>query len=85
LQRVRDLHEDVLQISQLLYSIGRHDSAVIKGIKCALSCLEICNDYMAPPLHCFQRAERRIVRQRLEQISRLKADGIRSIMTDYTN
>jgi len=85
LQRVRELHEDVLQISQLLYSIGRHDSAVIKGIKCALSCLEICNDHMAPPLHCFQRAERRIVRQRLEQISRLQAEGIRIVMTEYSN
>ena len=49
LQQVRALHEDVLQISQLLYSVGRHGSAMIKGIKCGLSCLEICNDHMAPP------------------------------------
>lgn len=85
LQRVRELHEDVLQISQLLYSIGRHNSAVIKGIKCALSCLGICDDTMAPPLHRFDDAERRIVKQRLEQISHLQANGIRSIMADYTN
>jgi len=85
LQQVRKLHEDVLQISQLLYSIGRHDSAVIKGIKCALSCMEICNDCMAPPLHSFQRAERRIVQQRLEQIGRLRATGIQTVMAGYTN
>jgi len=85
LQRVRSLHEDVLQISQLLYSIGRHDSAVIKGIKCALSCLKICNDHMAPPLGGFQKAERRIVRQRLERIGQLHAEGIRAVMADYSN
>ncbi len=85
LQQVRSLHEDVLQISQLLYSIGRHGSAVIKGIKCGLSCLEICNDHMAPPLHSFQKPERRIVRQRLEQISHLQAHGIQSVMAGYTN
>jgi len=85
LPRVRALHEDVLQISQLLYSIGRHDSAVIKGIKCALSCLGICQDHMAPPLYRFHNSERRIVKQRLEQITQLQADGIQSIMAGYTN
>jgi hypothetical protein len=36
-------------------------------------------------LHRFHDAERRIVKQRLEQINHLQADGIRAIMADYTN
>jgi len=85
LQKVQTLHEDVLQISRLLYSIGRHESAFIKGVKCALSCLGICSDFMAPPLHQFQKPERRIVQQRLQQISQLKAEGVRTIMESYSN
>ncbi len=84
LQKVQALHEDVLQISRLLYSIGCHESAFIKGIKCALSCLGICSDYMAPPLHQFQKPERRIVQQRLQQIGQLEAEGIRTVMDSLT-
>ncbi len=85
LDKVQALHEDVLQLSSLLYSIGSYESAFIKGVKCALSCLGICSDYMAPPLHQFQKPERRIVQQRLQQISQLKAEGIRTIMESYSN
>lgn len=85
LQQVRALHEDILEIKRLLYSIGRHDSAFITGIKCALSCLGICQDTMAPPLRRFKEAERRIVQQRLEQVSRLQAEGIRTVMNGFSS
>ena len=38
--------------------ICKHSSAFIKGVKCALSCLGICDDFMAEPFHRF-RAEHR--------------------------
>jgi dihydrodipicolinate synthase/N-acetylneuraminate lyase len=57
-QRSRRLHAQVMQISNSLYQIGHHASAVIKGIKCALSCMGICDDFMAEPFHRFRAEER---------------------------
>ncbi len=56
--RSQQLHAQVLQISQSLYRIGRHPSSIIKGIKCALACQGICDDFMAEPFHRFRAAER---------------------------
>ncbi len=79
-QKVQILHEDILQISHLLYSIGHHATSFMKGIKCALSCLGICHDFLASPLCHFQDAERRVVEQRLQQISQLEANGIQMVL-----
>ena len=51
---VANLHRHVMQISNTVYSVGRHGSSVIKGIKCALSLLGICDDFMAEPFHRFR-------------------------------
>jgi dihydrodipicolinate synthase/N-acetylneuraminate lyase len=59
------LHAQVLRVSSSLYRVGRHPSAVIKGIKCALSCLSVCDDFMAEPFHRFRASERAIVEERL--------------------
>jgi dihydrodipicolinate synthase/N-acetylneuraminate lyase len=56
--RVRELHTRVMRISDNLYRIGRHPSAIIKGIKCALSLLNVCGDFMAEPFHRFREPER---------------------------
>jgi len=65
LARARQLHDHVIQVSDALYRIGRHPSAFIKGVKCALSCLGICDDYMAEPFHRFRAGERTLVEARL--------------------
>lgn len=52
------LHRDILRLGEELYTIGRHSSRIIKGIKCALSVMGICDDHLAPPLHRFADAER---------------------------
>ncbi|HNV04023.1 MAG TPA: dihydrodipicolinate synthase family protein [Vicinamibacterales bacterium] len=59
------LHAQVLRVSSSLYRIGRHPSAVIKGLKCALSCEGVCDDFMAEPFHRFRASERAVVEQRL--------------------
>ena len=41
-----------------IYRVGRHTSAVIKGIKCALSLMGICDDFMAEPFRRFRPVER---------------------------
>jgi len=65
-KRTRDLHAQIMDISDNLYRIGRHNSAIIKGIKCALSILGVCDDYIAEPFHRFRDAERERVRAFLE-------------------
>ena len=50
-----------------LYRIGRHPSSLIKGIKCALSLLNICDDFIAEPFHHFRAPERSRVAQVLEE------------------
>jgi len=66
--RVRELHARVMHISDNLYRIGRHSSAIIKGIKCALSMLGVCDDFMAEPFHRFREPERARVRQILNEL-----------------
>ena len=41
-----------------IYSCGKYDSSMIKGVKCALKYMGICNDFMAEPFHSFRKAER---------------------------
>lgn len=68
LPRVRELHARVMRISDSLYHVGRHPSAIIKGIKCALSLLGVCDDFMAEPFHRFREPERDRVRDFLKEI-----------------
>jgi len=67
-EHVRELHRQILRVSNSLYGVGRHSSAVIKGIKCALSCLGICDDYMAEPFHRFREPERERVAAAVDRL-----------------
>jgi 4-hydroxy-tetrahydrodipicolinate synthase len=67
-QRARALHTQVMRVSRGLYGIGRHSSATIKGIKCALACLGVCDDFMAEPFHRFRESERALVMERLTEL-----------------
>jgi len=68
LARARELHAAVMRVSNSLYRIGRHASAIIKGIKCALSCLGVCDDFLAEPFHRFRAEERAQVERHLAQL-----------------
>jgi 4-hydroxy-tetrahydrodipicolinate synthase len=56
--RVAELHAQVMRISSTIYKVGRHGSAFIKSVKCALSVLGICDDFLAEPFHRFREQER---------------------------
>ena len=66
--RAGRLHAQVIRVSDALYHVGRHPSAFIKGVKCALSCLGVCDDFMAEPFHRFRASERALVEQRLAEL-----------------
>lgn len=57
-KRVRELHAQVMRISGTIYKVGRYGSAFIKSVKCALSVLGICDDFLAEPFHRFREQER---------------------------
>ncbi len=69
LARAKVLHAVVMRMSNSLYRVGRHSSAIIKGIKCALACLGVCDDFMAEPFHRFRAEERSLVEQRLAELN----------------
>ena len=67
LERIAPLHARVMQLGETIYSVGKHRSAFIKGLKCGLSCLGICDDFMAEPFQRFGPSQR-------EQIQKYLAD-----------
>ena len=71
LARVRELQAVVMRVSEGLYRIGRHSSAVIKGIKGALALSGICEDVMTEPFQRFHEPERARVRQILDELNPL--------------
>lgn len=67
-ERVARLQRKVEELGNSLYTIGKHSSAFIKGVKCALSCLGICEDAMAEPFHRFRPREREQVQRVLREL-----------------
>jgi dihydrodipicolinate synthase/N-acetylneuraminate lyase len=67
LDRMAMLHAKVMHLGDTIYSVGKHRSAFIKGLKCGLSCLGICEDFMAEPFQRFAAAQR-------EQVERYLSD-----------
>jgi dihydrodipicolinate synthase/N-acetylneuraminate lyase len=68
LERARAIHGQVMRVSDSLYRVGRHSSAIIKGIKCALAHLDMCSDYLAEPFHRFREPERSEVKEVVERL-----------------
>ncbi len=68
LPKVEALHKKVMQISTTIYSVGRYESSFLKGLKCALSWMGICSDFLAEPFHRFRAAERDMIRRHLEEL-----------------
>lgn len=69
LASVRDLQQKVQAVGDQLYRVGKHPSAIVKGIKCAASCLGLCDDFMAEPFHRFREPERRRVETALRELA----------------
>lgn len=68
LARAQELQKQIQRVSDSFYRIGKYSSSIIKGIKCALNCLGICDDFMAEPFHRFRAEERILVQTRLKEI-----------------
>ncbi len=67
--RVVELQGMVMRIRQGVYSVGSSGAKVSRGLKCALSCLGICDDFMAEPFHRHGKPQREEIRRNLEEES----------------
>ncbi len=76
LDRTLALHERVMALSASIYGVGQYSSSYLKGLKCALSCMGICDDFMAEPFHRFRDEERKKI------IDGLRANGLLSTQGD---
>jgi 4-hydroxy-tetrahydrodipicolinate synthase len=68
LDKALAIQKKILQLGDALYGVGKHVSSCVKGIKCTLSVMGICEDYMADPLHRFREPERQVIKQRISEL-----------------
>lgn len=68
LDQVRTLHAQVMRLSMSLYTVGSYGSAYLKGLKCALACVGLCDDFMAEPFRRFGASERERIKYHLDQL-----------------
>ena len=68
-EKIEPLQQKVMQISTTIYNVGRFGSSYLKGLKCALSVMGICNDFMAEPFHRFNDPERKQIERALEALN----------------
>jgi len=69
LDRVLELQEKVMNISNTIYKVGRYGSSYLKGVKCTCSLLGLCSDFMAAPYRSFRKEERQKVQEILERMN----------------
>jgi 4-hydroxy-tetrahydrodipicolinate synthase len=70
--QVAALQQQLAQLGRI-YGVGQYASTVIKGIKCALSLMGICDDELAPPMRRFAPPERQKVQKILEELGLLES------------
>lgn len=63
------LQEKVMQIATTIYGVGQYNSSLLKGVKCVLSLLDICNDFLAEPFQKYNPPEREKIKHFLKELN----------------
>ncbi len=66
--KINTLQQKVMQISTTIYNVGNFGSSYLKGLKCALSVMGLCSDFMAEPFHRFNEPERKKIEAALNAL-----------------
>jgi 4-hydroxy-tetrahydrodipicolinate synthase len=82
LNLVHKLQHRVLRLAARLYSVGDPPTGYLTGLKCALSCLGLCHDRLAEPLHALTNDRRATIRQHLADLGLLDAAGAVPTLTE---
>ena len=72
-EKIDLLKKKLMLIEEKIYNVGSYSSKHIKTIKCALSAMGICNDYVAYPFRRFHDAKRQQIQQNLKEMDILEA------------
>lgn len=67
MDRVLELQSEVMRFGQNVYRAAEYDANPLRGMKCALKLLGICEEGLTEPLAPYTRKERDCVRQYLEE------------------
>lgn len=68
-ERLEILRNKVLEISSMIYSLGKYGSSTyLQGLKCAVSLLGICDDYLPEPFFRFDADQKKLIADRLEKL-----------------
>lgn len=65
---IDELNKKVKYIYDTIYSVGKYESRVTKGIKSALSVMDICEDHMALPLRRFENGDREKIKSYMNEV-----------------
>lgn len=68
-EKIIPLQNTIMKISTSIYNVGHYGSSYLKGLKCALSLMGICSDFMAEPFRKFRDPERQKVKNLLEELN----------------
>jgi 4-hydroxy-tetrahydrodipicolinate synthase len=60
-----------MKIYNTIYNVGKFTSRVTVGTKCALSIMNICNNYVAHPLTEFEENDCKSIKNYVEEIKEL--------------
>ncbi len=72
--KAEQLQEQVVQLGQGIYYHGSKEGSVIKGIKCALGALGICDDYVAEPFSRHLAPDKKKIIQAVHSLEALLSD-----------
>ncbi len=70
--KTAEIKKKVLQLAETIYQVGSYGLAMVKGAKCALSLMGICEDVVAEPFHKHGPKERAIVEKFLKEMGYIK-------------
>jgi len=68
-EKIALLREINMRLYNTIYNVSKNSSKYIRGIKCVLSTMGICNDYAALPLTRYEGEERQKIEQYIAELS----------------
>ncbi|MBN2021769.1 MAG: dihydrodipicolinate synthase family protein [Pirellulales bacterium] len=72
-RRVSELNARLTRLAQTVFAVSHPEASFLRGLKCALSCLGVCGDAMAPPFQSLSPSERAVVQRHLLDLGYLDA------------
>lgn len=72
--RITVLQENVMLVASRFYTLGYGSSSYLKGLKCALSLMGICKDFIAEPFKSFGAEERKMIKNYLKEMNVVTKD-----------